>query len=165
MAFAGQGLIEVDRNIERKMGLAGPGYPGWPRISYSGLIGGNRTHVRTLVDVTRRLSGFRDFRSLVENDEPPKVATRETTTSSPAGSRAKNSGTPPAVANATVTDQRVRTRFVMVHTEAGERPGLILEWVKANGVWTARVAYVIDDNATLIVEWLLAENLRPIANS
>ena len=120
-----------------------------------------RTRVRTLIDVTRRLSGFRDFRSLVENDDPPRPAARETAPA-PSADLSTNSGAPPEAAKATVTDQRVRTRFVMVHTEAGERPGLILEWVKVHGAWTARVAYVVDDNATMVVEWVEAVALAPV---
>lgn len=113
--------------------------------------------------MTRTLSGFRSFRDIAEQADPvrPAPAERDISMSSAGGRHAVSTDTPPAAANATVSNQQVRTRFVMVHTEAGERPGLILEWVKAIGAWSARVAYVVDDNATMIVEWVPATELTP----
>ena len=49
----------------------------------------------------------------------------------------------------------------MVHTEVGERSGLILEWVTARGAGSARVADVVDDNAPMIVEGVPATELTP----
>lgn len=39
----------------------------------------------------------------------------------------------------------------------------VLEWAKVSLVWTARVAYVVDDNATMVVQWLPADVLTPVS--
>lgn len=68
----------------------------------------------------------------------------------------------PAANNASVSSRRVKTRFVLVSRNDQKLPGLVLEWAKVQFVWTARVAYVTDDNGTMMVEWLHADRLTPL---
>lgn len=64
------------------------------------------------------------------------------------------------------TRPRRRTRHVFVALHAGdqihERPGVLLDWVQQPRGWTARVAYVADDQGTLVVAWFEAAELTPV---
>lgn len=60
-----------------------------------------------------------------------------------------------------------RTRHVFVALQVDgqilERPGVLLDWIQQPlGDWVAQVAYVADDNGTLIVAWCTAEQLTPV---
>jgi len=43
-----------------------------------------------------------------------------------------------------------------------ERPGVLLDWVQEPQGWIARVAYVADEEGTLVVAWFAAEQLTPV---
>lgn len=62
---------------------------------------------------------------------------------------------------------RRRTRLVLVaihvHNQILERPGVLLDWAQQPLGWTARVAYVADEEGTLIVAWFPADQLTPVA--
>ncbi len=61
---------------------------------------------------------------------------------------------------------RRRTRHVFVALRVDdqilERPGVLLDWVQEARGWTARVAYVADEQGTLVVAWVEAEQLTPV---
>jgi hypothetical protein len=61
---------------------------------------------------------------------------------------------------------RRRVRHVFVALRQGdeilERPGVLLDWVQETRGWIARVAYVADDEGTLVVAWFEAEQLTPV---
>jgi hypothetical protein len=62
--------------------------------------------------------------------------------------------------------RRRRTRHVFVtlrvQDEIHERPGVLLDWVQQPRGWTARVAYVADEQGTLVVAWFEAAELTPV---
>lgn len=64
------------------------------------------------------------------------------------------------------TPTRRRTRHVFVTLrvvdQIHERPGVLLDWVQQPHGWTARVAYVADDQGTLVVAWFDAAELTPV---
>ena len=43
-----------------------------------------------------------------------------------------------------------------------ERPGVLLDWVQEPRGWVARVAYVADEEGTLVVAWFAAAQLTPV---
>lgn len=60
-----------------------------------------------------------------------------------------------------------RTRHVFVALRVNdqilERPGVLLDWVQQPlGNWVAQVAYVADDQGTLVVAWCDSEQLTPV---
>lgn len=61
---------------------------------------------------------------------------------------------------------RRRIRHVFVALRVGdeilERPGVLLDWVQEPKGWMARVAYVADEDGTLIVAWFAAQQLTPV---
>lgn len=61
---------------------------------------------------------------------------------------------------------RRRTRHVFValrvEDQILERPGVLLDWVRQPQGWIARVAYVADEDGTLIVSWFGADRLTPV---
>jgi len=61
---------------------------------------------------------------------------------------------------------RRRTRHVFVALRVNdqilERPGVLLDWVREPQGWIARVAYVADEEGTLVVAWLGADRLTPV---
>lgn len=61
---------------------------------------------------------------------------------------------------------RRRTRHVFVtlraEDEIHERPGVLLDWVQHPRGWTARVAYVADEQGTLVVAWFESGELTPV---
>ncbi|HYP44264.1 MAG TPA: hypothetical protein VEQ66_03590 [Propionibacteriaceae bacterium] len=61
---------------------------------------------------------------------------------------------------------RRRTRHVFVALRVDdrilERPGVLLDWLQENRGWIARVAYVADEEGTLVVAWFEAEQLTPV---
>lgn len=63
-------------------------------------------------------------------------------------------------------DTSERTRHVFVTaTVDGRRhqyPGILIDWAHEQPGWLARVAYVADDDGTLIITWLPAEQLIPL---
>jgi hypothetical protein len=60
--------------------------------------------------------------------------------------------------------RRVRHVFVAlrVGNEILERPGVLLEWVRQTSGWVGRVAYLADEDGTLVVAWFAAEQLTPV---
>ncbi len=60
--------------------------------------------------------------------------------------------------------QRTRHVFVAmrVQDEILERPGVLLDWAREPRGWIARVAYVADEEGTLIVAWFDSEQLTPV---
>lgn len=68
--------------------------------------------------------------------------------------------------NVRETRPRRRTRHVFVTLQVNdqihERPGVLLDWVQRPRGWTARVAYVADDQGTLVVAWFEAAELTPV---
>lgn len=60
--------------------------------------------------------------------------------------------------------RRIRHVFVAIRIgdEIIERPGLLLDWVQEPQGWTARVAYVADEDGTLVVAWFAADQLTPL---
>ena len=60
--------------------------------------------------------------------------------------------------------RRVRHVFVAlrVSDDILERPGVLLDWVQQPRGWVARVAYVADEEGTLVVAWFAAEQLTPV---
>ncbi len=66
----------------------------------------------------------------------------------------------------TLGPERKRTRHVFVtvkaHTEIHIRPGVLLDWAREPLGWIGRVAYVADEDGTLIVAWFPAEQLTPV---
>jgi len=60
--------------------------------------------------------------------------------------------------------RRIRHVFVTLRVadEIHERPGVLLDWVQEPRGWTARVAYVSDEQGTLIVAWFDAAQLTPV---
>lgn len=60
--------------------------------------------------------------------------------------------------------RRIRHVFVAlrVQDEIRERPGVLLDWVQEPRGWIARVAYVADEDGTLVVAWFDAEQLTPV---
>lgn len=72
-----------------------------------------------------------------------------------AGDRDRRAGQPP---------RRIRHVFVALRIgdEIIERPGVLLDWVHKPQGWTARVAYVADEEGTLVVAWFAAEQLTPL---
>lgn len=66
----------------------------------------------------------------------------------------------------TLSDRAVgdrRVRHVWAALPRGTFPGVLLEWRKRDGSWQARVALAIDDDGGLLVRWLPASHLRPVA--
>ena len=65
-----------------------------------------------------------------------------------------------------VARRRRRTRHVFVairiEDRIVERPGVLLDWVQESGAWIARVAYVADEDGTLVVAWCAADQLTPV---
>jgi hypothetical protein len=61
---------------------------------------------------------------------------------------------------------RRRIRHVFVTLQVGEeileRPGVLLDWVQEPHGWIARVAYVADEDGTLVVAWVGADQLTPV---
>lgn len=55
-----------------------------------------------------------------------------------------------------------KTRHVWVRREYDPRtvPGLVLEWKQREGIWWARVAYVVE-GATM-VDWIVGSSLDPV---
>jgi hypothetical protein len=62
------------------------------------------------------------------------------------------------------TRRRIRHVFVAlrVDDEILERPGVLLDWVQEPRGWVARVAYVADEEGTLVVAWFAAAQLTPV---
>ncbi len=60
--------------------------------------------------------------------------------------------------------RRIRHVFVALRVDDViiERPGVLLDWVQQPQGWTARVAYVADDEGTLVVAWFAAAQLTPV---
>jgi hypothetical protein len=60
--------------------------------------------------------------------------------------------------------RRIRHVFVAVRTgdKIHERPGVLLDWAQEADGWTARVAYVADEDGTLVVAWVGAAQLTPV---
>ena len=60
--------------------------------------------------------------------------------------------------------RRIRHVFVTLPVEGKvlERPGVLLDWVQETQGWIARVAYVADEEGTLVVAWFDAEQLTPV---
>jgi hypothetical protein len=60
--------------------------------------------------------------------------------------------------------RRIRHVFVTIRDreEILERPGVLLDWVQEPRGWLARVAYVADEDGTLVVAWFAAEQLTPV---
>jgi hypothetical protein len=60
--------------------------------------------------------------------------------------------------------RRIRHVFVAlrVDDEILERPGVLLDWVQEPRGWVARVAYVADEEGTLVVAWFAAAQLTPV---
>jgi hypothetical protein len=60
--------------------------------------------------------------------------------------------------------RRVRHVFVAldIDHEIHERPGVLLDWVQGPQGWSARVAYVADEEGTLVVTWVAAQQLTPV---
>jgi hypothetical protein len=60
--------------------------------------------------------------------------------------------------------RRIRHVFVAlrVQDQILERPGVLLDWVQEPGGWIARVAYVADEEGTLVVSWFAADRLTPV---
>lgn len=60
--------------------------------------------------------------------------------------------------------RRVRHVFVALPVDGKvlERPGVLLDWVQETRGWIARVAYVADEEGTLVVAWFDAEQLTPV---
>lgn len=44
----------------------------------------------------------------------------------------------------------------------GPHAGIILEWAKRGEEWHGRVAYCVDSDGALVVQWLPADLLRPV---
>lgn len=55
-----------------------------------------------------------------------------------------------------------KTRHVFVRREHDRRecPGLVLEWQQRDGIWWARVAYVLEGGA--FVDWIVGSSLTPV---
>lgn len=62
------------------------------------------------------------------------------------------------------TKRRTRHVFVAlrVSDQILERPGVLLDWVQKPHGWIARVAYVADEEGTLVVAWVEADQLTPV---
>ena len=62
------------------------------------------------------------------------------------------------------TRRRIRHVFVAlrVDDQIRERPCVLLDWVQEPRGWIARVAYVADEDGTLVVAWFDAEQLTPV---
>jgi hypothetical protein len=60
--------------------------------------------------------------------------------------------------------RRVRHVFVALSVDGAilERPGVLLDWVLEPRGWVARVAYVADEEGTLVVAWFDATQLTPV---
>jgi len=60
--------------------------------------------------------------------------------------------------------RRIRHVFVTLRVDDAvlERPGVLLDWVQEPQGWIARVAYVADEEGTLVVAWFAAQHLTPI---
>ena len=60
--------------------------------------------------------------------------------------------------------RRIRHVFVALPVDGKvlERPGVLLDWVQEPQGWIARVAYVADEEGTLVVAWVDAEQLTPV---
>jgi hypothetical protein len=60
--------------------------------------------------------------------------------------------------------RRIRHVFVALQMEDAilERPGVLLDWVQEPSGWVARVAYVADEEGTLVVAWFAAAQLTPV---
>ena len=60
--------------------------------------------------------------------------------------------------------RRIRHVFVTLQVDGQilERPGVLLDWLQESGRWTARVAYVADEEGTLVVAWFEADRLTPV---
>jgi hypothetical protein len=60
--------------------------------------------------------------------------------------------------------RRIRHVFVALQVDGAilERPGVLLDWVQEPRGWVARVAYVADEEGTLVVAWFIAAQLTPV---
>jgi len=60
--------------------------------------------------------------------------------------------------------RRIRHVFVTLRVADAilERPGVLLDWVQEPTGWIARVAYVADEEGTLVVAWVAAQQLTPV---
>lgn len=60
--------------------------------------------------------------------------------------------------------RRVRHVFVTIRLEDRilERPGVLLDWAQQPRGWVGRVAYVADEDGTLVVAWVDAAQLTPV---
>lgn len=60
--------------------------------------------------------------------------------------------------------RRTRHVFVALRVEDRilERPGVLLDWLQETRGWVARVAYVADEEGTLVVAWFEADQLTPV---
>ena len=60
--------------------------------------------------------------------------------------------------------RRIRHVFVAIQFEDRivERPGVLLDWAQGARGWVGRVAYVADEDGTLVVAWLEAAQLTPV---
>ena len=60
--------------------------------------------------------------------------------------------------------RRIRHVFVALPVDGKvlERPGVLLDWVQETQGWIARVAYVADEEGTLVVAWFDAKQLTPV---
>lgn len=63
-----------------------------------------------------------------------------------------------------VPRHRIRHVFVAVRVEdeIRERPGVLLDWAQDPSGWIARVAYVADEEGTLVVAWFPVAQLQPV---
>lgn len=59
-----------------------------------------------------------------------------------------------------------RVRHVIVTVEDEAHPGLLLEWARdGEGGWVAQVAYLTDVPASLIISWVAAGAVAPVASA
>ena len=60
--------------------------------------------------------------------------------------------------------RRIRHVFVAITLEDRivERPGVLLDWAHETRGWVGRVAYVADEDGTLVVAWFDAAQLTPV---
>jgi len=63
-----------------------------------------------------------------------------------------------------VPRRRIRHVFVAVRVEDEmcECPGVLLDWAQEPSGWIARVAYVADEEGTLVVAWFPVAQLQPV---
>ena len=57
-----------------------------------------------------------------------------------------------------------RVHHVMVTVDDQTHPGLLLEWARdGEGGWVAQVAYLTEDPDSLVIAWLAASVVTPVA--